>query len=410
MLATLRQRGFALLWFAGLVSLMGNWMLSIGLKVVVYTMTGSVLAVGGMLLASTLPGILFSSIAGVYVDRWERRRTLVLVNVLLALSILPLLLVRSADWLWLVYVVTFVQSSLSRFFAPAENAMLPLLSDPKYLVTANALNALNNNLARLIGPAVGGFLVLTGLEGVVLVDALTYVVAAVLVALISVTSHPGKSETPRLGVRPIVAEWVAGLRIIWRQQTVRALLLLGLLPAVSESIMYVLFVPFVTQILRGDAAHVGGLASAQAVGGLAGSLVIGAVATRFRPARLLGYAALGLGCADLLLFNYSGLIPNIAIAYGLFILAGPCAVGIGASYLTLMQSNVPDAYRGRVFSTFSLTESLVAPVGILIAGLGDTVGIVPIINIQGYAYILVGIGCLLLLRDQAPRLAVQGAD
>ena len=129
MLATLRQRDFSLLWFAGLISISGNWMLSIALPVAVYKLTGSTLAVGGMLLTSTLPGILFGSLAGVFVDRWERRRTLVIVNVLLALSILPLMLVRSVDSLWIVYLVSFVESTLSQFFTPAENAMLPLLSD-----------------------------------------------------------------------------------------------------------------------------------------------------------------------------------------------------------------------------------------------------------------------------------------
>src|SRR5262245_54601932 len=103
MWATLRQRNFALLWIAGLISLMGDWMLGIALPVAVYDMTGSVVAMGGMLLAGSLPGILFSSLAGVFVDRWERRRTMIIVNILLAISILPLLLVRSADWLWLIY-------------------------------------------------------------------------------------------------------------------------------------------------------------------------------------------------------------------------------------------------------------------------------------------------------------------
>src|SRR5688572_23560200 len=104
MLATLRQRNFFLLWIAGLISMIGNWMLFIALPVIVYQMTDSALAVGGMMLATKIPAILISSIAGVFVDRWERRRTIIVVNLLFALSILPLLAVRSAEWLWLVYV------------------------------------------------------------------------------------------------------------------------------------------------------------------------------------------------------------------------------------------------------------------------------------------------------------------
>lgn len=409
MLATLRQRDFSLLWFAGLISLMGNWMLNIALPVTVYEMTGSALAVGGMLLARTLPAIIFSSIAGVLVDRWERRRTIVIVNVLLAVSILPLLLVRSPDWLWLIYGVSFVQSALGQFFVPAENALLPLLSDPKYLVSANALNALNNNLARLIGPALGGVVApILGMNGVVLIDVLTYLTAAGLSALISMTSHPGKTgDASRISIRRVYDEWRDGLQLIGRQRTVRVLFALNIFPSIGESTMYVLFVPFVTEVLRGDALHVGGLMSAQAVGGIIGGIVIGTVAQRVSTARLLGVSALIFGFVDLALFNYSTFFSGIAIAYVLIAFAGPLAVGMGASYNTLLQTHVADAYRGRVFSTISLTGSLVTLVGIAFAGFaGDVVGIVPVINTQAYAYMLLGVGCLLLFREKASQASL----
>jgi predicted MFS family arabinose efflux permease len=409
MWATLRQRDFSLLWFAGLISITGNWMLFIALPVLVYEMTGSALAVGGMLVANTLPGILFGSVAGVFVDRWERRRTIIIVNLLLALSILPLLLVRSADWLWLVYVVSFMQSTLGRFFAPAENAMLPLLSKPELLVSANALNALNNNLARLIGPALGGVIVAaSGVNGVVVVDALTYVIAAGLAALISVTSHPGKDQTANISPQNIAAEWADSLRLIWRERNVRVLFLVSALPAIGEATMYVLFVPFVTEILRGDTTHVGALMSAQAVGGIIGGMVIGWVARRVLTVRLLGVSAIVFGLVDLALFNYSTFFTGITLAYVLFVLAGPLAVAMGASYDTLLQSNVDDAYRGRVFGTIGLTNSIFMLVGVAFAGAaGDTLGIVPAINVQGYVYILAGVICLLALRQPAPVVAQQ---
>lgn len=404
MWATLRQRNFALLWFAGLISITGNWMLSIALPVLVYQMTGSALAVGGMLAANTLPGILFGSVAGVFVDRWERRRTIIAINLLLAVSILPLLLVRSAEWLWLVYVVSFVQSTLSRFFTPAENAMLPLLSDPKLLVSANALNALNNNLARLIGPALGGVLVAgAGMSGVVIVDALTYVIAAALAALISVTSHPGKDRPASDSPFKIVSEWAESLRLIWRERNVRVLFLVSALPAIGEATMYVLFVPFVTEVLHGDTTQVGALMSAQAVGGIIGGMVIGWVARRVLTVRLLGISAIIFGLVDLALFNYSTFFTGIALAYFFFVLAGPLAVAMGASYDTLLQSSVQDAYRGRVFGTIGLTSSVFMLVGVAFAGAaGDTIGIVPAINVQGYVYILAGIICLLALRVEQP--------
>jgi len=411
---TLRQRNFSLLWFAGLISITGNWMLYIALPVLVYTMTGSVLAVGGMLLAQTLPGILFGSIAGVFVDRWERKRTIVVVNLLLAASILPLLLVRSEDWLWLVYAVVFVQSTLGKFFAPAENAFLPLLSDPKLLPSANALNSLNNNLGRLIGPALGGLIAAKyGLEGVVLIDALTYIGAAGLAVLINVTSHPGKAEISAnsLSLRRVADEWVDGLRLIWRERSLRALFVLNSLTAIGESVMYVLFVPFVTEVLHGDTVHVGGIMSAQAVGGVIGGMLISQIAPRIKPYKLLGFGSLLIGLCDLVTFNYSMFFTGIWVAYLMMILAGPASVSFGAGFQTLFQNNTADGYRGRVFGTFGLTTSLFMLVGIAITGFaGEQFGIVPVINVQSLVYIVGGVFCLMALRERVESAALASAQ
>src|SRR5262249_22849680 len=104
MLATLRNRNFALLWLGGLVSFAGDWVMFIALPVYVYDLTGSALATGGMFMAQTAPRLLLGSIAGVFVDRWDRRWTMIVANMLCAAVLLLLLLVRSAADLWLLYV------------------------------------------------------------------------------------------------------------------------------------------------------------------------------------------------------------------------------------------------------------------------------------------------------------------
>jgi MFS family permease len=409
MIATLRQRDFSLLWTAGLISMMGNWILGIALSVLVYSMTGSVLAVGGNLLATTLPSLLFGSLAGVFVDRWERRRTLVMTNLLLALTLLPLLLVHSADGLWLIYVVSFAQSTLSQFLHPAENAFLPLLSDPKYLTSANALNALNNNLARLIGPAVGGLIVAQfGAGGAIIVDIVSFLIAAGLIGLIRTTSHPGKTTVtmPHASLSRIGHEWLEGVRLIWREKTLRVLFLSTPLISVGESVMSVLYVPFVTDVLRGSSADVGGLMSAQAVGGVIGGVIITSVSARIRAFRLLGISAISFGLLDLALFNYTTFLPgsSILLGYVFILLVGPFSVALGAGYNTLIQSATDDAYRGRVFATLGLTGALSALPGIGIAVLfGEYAGIVPVINIQGYVYILMGLIVLIVLRSAQSR-------
>src|ERR671938_1768072 len=133
MLATLRRRDFALVWLAGLISMMGDWVLFVALPIYVYQLTGSALATSVMFASQMVPALLLGSVAGVFVDRWDRKRTMVVANLLLAFGLLPLFAVRSAEWLWLVYLVGFVESAIVQFFKPAERALLPQLVAEEHL-------------------------------------------------------------------------------------------------------------------------------------------------------------------------------------------------------------------------------------------------------------------------------------
>src|SRR5919199_6400095 len=113
MLQVLRQRNFLLLWTAGLISMAGDWVLLTALPIYVYTLTRSPLATSIMFVSELLPSLLLGSVAGVFVDRWPRKRIMLVSNILLAIPLLPLLLVRSADLVWIVYIVGFVQSTIA---------------------------------------------------------------------------------------------------------------------------------------------------------------------------------------------------------------------------------------------------------------------------------------------------------
>src|SRR3990170_1785222 len=140
MLAVLRQRDYALLWFGGFISMLGDFVLFVAVPYEIYRMTGSTVAMAGMSLAFLIPNILLGSVAGVYVDRWDRRRLMIVVNLLQALTLLPLLLVGQLG-LWVVYAVLVVESCVSQLFNPARVALMPslLAGGKEELLTANAL-------------------------------------------------------------------------------------------------------------------------------------------------------------------------------------------------------------------------------------------------------------------------------
>lgn len=425
MLGVLRNRDFALLWWGGLVSMLGNWMLSVALPVYVYGTTGSTLATAIMFIAGALPRVLLGTVAGVFVDRWRRKRTMVVCNLLLALTLTPLLLVETGGATWPIYLVAFIQSSVGQFFGPAENALLPTLVGKEQLTPANALNALNNNLARLLGPAAGGLMMASyGLTGVVLVNVASYLVAAALIALLSAAAGTAsRREPPTTGsaLRRWASEWREGLSHIRGNRVTRMVLAVLALTSLGEGTFSVLLAPFVREVFAGGALELGWVLSAQAVGGVAGGLVIGWVGRCISPFKLLGFGSLFIGLFDLAIFNYPALLsaiwfsttwfsttrfsatpfPALIPALVLMVLVGVPASGFGAGYTTLVQTNVANKLLGRVFGTISTVSALTMLAGMAAAGvLGDLAGVVPVINTQGVVYVLAGVLVLVLWRPR----------
>src|SRR6478609_10181441 len=113
MLVALRQRNFALLWVGQLISVFGDWVLLIALPFYIFDLTGSALATGAMFIAQTVPKVLLGSVAGVFVDRWDRKRTMIAADLSRAALLLTLLTVHSAHSLWIVYVAGFAQGTIA---------------------------------------------------------------------------------------------------------------------------------------------------------------------------------------------------------------------------------------------------------------------------------------------------------
>ena len=408
MLATLRQRNFALLWSGGLVSVTGDWVLFIGLPIYVLILTHSVLATSAMLIAGRLPTLLFGVVAGVFVDRWNRKRIMVVGDVLSALCLLPLLFVTSADFVWIAYIVAFVEASIEQFFVPAENATVPNLVSKDHLVAANALNALSSNLARLVGPALGGLVAgFFGLPGIVLVDAASFAIAGFLIAFITMPPRlpaPAQAQSQRTGAawRAIWHEWLDGLHLIRRERVLGVLFTFQTITSLGEGVIGVLFVVFVSRVLHGGAEQVGWLMSGQAIGSLIGGVLIGWIGSRLVSRWWIGWCAVAFGLIDLVIFNSPAFFPVFLLTFALFILVGMPAVAMLTGLNALQQMATPDAYRGRVSSAFFTTGALLGLFGTIIGGaLGDHLGVVSVLNIQGGVYVLAGVMVLLLLARPA---------
>ena len=403
MLAPLRQRDFALLWSAGFVSVAGDFALIAALPLHAYALTGSAIAAGGVFAATLVPGILLGSVVGVFVDRWDRKRTMVAADLLRAVLLLPLLAVGTTDLLWLLYLVRAVVGTTGLFFDPAENALLPKLVGGEHLVAANALNSLNNNLGRLVGPALGGVLYAwLGLTGVVLADAATFLVSAVLVALIRADARPEPGETVADGSGAFgrtFLEWRDGLRLVRRDPVLRTMFLAFGLGFVADGTFGVGFAPLAIDVLEVGSTGAGLLLSAQAVGGLIAGALVAAVSKRASPRLLFGGGLVGLGLADLGLANAGSLAPPgpaaLAVAAGFLILAGFPSVALDAAGTGLVQARTTDAYRGRVFGARRALVSFAVLLGIGVGGPAiEAVGVVPVMSAGAAMWIVGGVFAL----------------
>lgn len=369
----------------------------IALPLHVYALTGSTLATGGVVAANVTASLLFGAVAGVYVDRWDRRRTLVAGNLALAAIVAPLALVTTDGRIWIVYVVAFCQAVAVQFVSPAEAALLPRLVPGRLLASANGLNALNNNLARLIGPVLGGFAAAFGIEAVVSLDLASFLLAALLVAAIG-----GSHRAERSGARHVGAELLDGVRLIRATGVVTILIGLLFVTSIGEGVMGALFAPFVVDALDGGAKDLGWTMTAQAIGGIAGGLVAGRWIAGFGAVRVVPVALLLFGFVDLLIFNYPRWFTGIGPVLLLFVVVGvPGAIGYAAQ-MTILQTSIGNAYLGRVFAVAGVLASAGMLLGATAGGaLAEKVGVVDMLTVQGAGYVVAGCLAAVLLRRQA---------
>ena len=413
MLAVLRQRNYALLWVGQLISVFGDWVLLIALPFYIFDLTGSALATGAMFMASNLPRVLLGSVAGVFVDRWDRKRTMIVADLLRAALILTLLTVHSVHWLWIIYLVAFMQALIAQFFTPAKNAVIPLLVGGPDLIAANTLNSLSENLTRLTAPALGGALFgLFGLVSVVWIDSASFLASGLMIAgmVIPATARNAEAALRARSGAAVWGEWRDGMRLMRASPTITAIFATIGVAMIGEGFFTVMLVPFVKEVLHGGPQDFGWLASVQAIGGLVGSLWIGRVGKAVRPGVLIPISGVLFGVSDIALVNlpgHGGLSP-LLVALVAICLAGAPVVGFVVGLQTLLQSSVADAYRGRVFGAYGTTIALMTLVGQGMASvLGNRFSVVAIFTLAGCFELLGGLVAFVLLR-RAAHIATDG--
>ena len=401
MLQTLKQRNFALLWTGGLISLIGNWILIAAIPFHIYAVTGSAFATGAWLMAYIAPGVIFGSVAGVFVDRWDRKRTMVITNLMQTAVILVLLLAQTPDTIWLIYVVAFIEASLAQFFSPAENALLPSLVDEEHLLAANSLNSMNDNLARLIGPAIGGTLLgLVGLTSVILLDAASYLIAASLILLVNAPRHitmpapATETASEGRGWSQVWREWIAGLRLVRHHRILASLFAVVGIALLGDAIISAILVVFVQDTMGLSSVEFGWMMTARGIGGLIGGLLLAQLGRKWAPAQLISSGFIISGIIIFITISF----PTLTVVLPALLIVGIPAIISFVSVQTLLQQETEDAFRGRVFGAFGTTITLLMLIGSGLGGaLADQLGGTILMGSAAIIYVIAGLLAIILL-------------
>ncbi len=344
-------RDFRLVWAGGLVNDTGDWLLRVALPVYVFTETSSGTLTAALFLIELAISVVLGPFAGSLIDRWDLRRTLVVTNLLQAVTLLPLLAV-TPDRIWPAFLVAAVQSTLTRINNPAKVALLPRLVGPDQLIAANAANAASESLSRLVGSPLGGIVVeLFGLGGVVVADGISFVVVAGATWFVRTdTSRASRatasdaalgSDTTHLG------DVGSTLDMIRRTPALRALVSATTITSVAQGMFVVLYLAFVVRSLGGGGGEIGLIRGVQAIGGVLGSVAIARIATRVSGPTLFAAGLLGMGVVSFVTWNSPRLSTATMLYIVLFVLVGVPAVAGSVGALTIAQQSTPASHMGR---------------------------------------------------------------
>lgn len=368
-LRALRSRNFRLFFFGQLISLIGVWMQSTAQQWLVYRITGSQLKLGTVTFAAFLPVLLLSLFMGVVVDRFSCRTLLLWTQGWFMLGAAALAAITYLDLVRYEYIVllALLMGFGNALDMPARQALYTDLVEREDLFNAIALNSSVFNGARIIGPAIGGFVVAQlGEAPAFSINAITYL--AVIAGLLLMRIQPQlRSEITGKGLQDLKK----GLQYLVREKRVLGLvIMIAALSLVGFS--YLTLIPVFAQDVLGIGAEgFGGLLAAQGVGALIAALSLAFKGDRLPKGKLLVASRYMLVLAVLLL-SFSR---NTTLTIVTLIVAGFALISQLALTNTLIQLIVPDEFRGRVLSSYTWALGGFFPIGsILIGSVGDMIG------------------------------------
>lgn len=361
----LRHRNYRLYWSGHAISLLGTWMQATGMAWLVLQVTQSAWQLGVVSALTYLPVLYFALLGGVFADRWPKRRVLFVTQTIAMLQAFALFALRTTHALqvWEIYLLALALGVATSVEDPASSAFVAELVGRDDLPNAIALNSLLTNLVRILGPGLAGVIIVVGgVDPLFLLNALSFIVALIMLAVISPRQMYGQ---PSAGLARQSAWQSLREGIDYVRQSTAIMLIISVVGlALLWGANFTVIMPiFATDVLHVGAQGYGALVAAVGVGALGGGIWL--AWNHRRPtiqAILLGvwlFGVLEIGFA----------LSPVYLLSLLFLASIGCIETIfSAQSVTALQSIAPDRLRGRVMSVFFFSIAGSAPLGFLLAG------------------------------------------
>lgn len=389
-LRALRSRNYRLFFTGQAISLVGSWMDSIAMQWLVYTMTGSTVFLGFVAFCSLVPGFILGPFAGVLVDRLDKRKLLLATQTafMLQAGFISVLWFTHVIQPWMIAVLAVFAGLVGAIDMPARQAyMVHLVDDRQDLGNAIALNSSQFNLARLIGPAIAGFVYeLTGAGWCFAINALSFV--AVLSSLYRMTARNTANHEARGNILDSIR---AGASYVKNFVPVRTLILLLAVVSFLSGAQGVMMPVLAAKAFHGNATTLGLIQTAIGAGALASALLLATRRTVIGLGRWIVVSVAMFGAA-LIAVSF---VHSVAWGMVLLMFAGAGVMAHMAATNTIVQTVVDDQMRGRVMAFYTMSFTGTMPFGSLLAGY--LAGMLDKDHLFGAHYVLLGTGILLIL-------------
>lgn len=358
------RKGFFIIWLGQVVSLIGTGLTAFALSVWVYQETGEVTKLGGILLSLALPAVLLSPVAGVVVDRFDRRKILILSDLGAAISTGAVAILFATGHLevWHLYVTSVWSSICTTFQLPAYSASIPLLVPKRHLGRANGMVQMGAAAGQIVAPLAGGLLLVTiGVPGVLVIDLSTFVfaVSALLVVRIPM---PEKTEEGTTDRGRFWREALAGWHFVRERPGFLGLLLFFAVTNSMAAMVNLLGVPLILSFA--SPAVLGTVSSIAGVGLLLGGLTLSVWGgSKRRIQDVLGFTVLS-GCFILLVGLREWAVQFAVGGFGFLF----CMPIVSGSSEAIWQSKVAQDLQGRVYAIRKVIASSARPLAYVVGG------------------------------------------